>query len=89
MVVKGVARRVVVVKSPDPKVFDEAIFIVRDESGRSPGVTTAELLREAQAVAENFVRGERRTRFRPLPWWAFSLMGAGGMGLAWAATLLF
>ena len=28
--VKGIARRVVVVKSPDPKVFDEAIFLVRE-----------------------------------------------------------
>ena len=29
--VKGISRRVVVVKSPDPEIFDEAIFIVRDE----------------------------------------------------------
>ena len=30
-VVKGVAKRVIVVKSPDPKVFEEAIFIVRED----------------------------------------------------------
>ena len=30
-VVKGVAKRVIVVKSPDPNVFEEAIFIVREE----------------------------------------------------------
>ena len=29
--IKGISRRVVVVKSPDPEIFDEAIFIVRDE----------------------------------------------------------
>ena len=29
--VKGVSRRVVVVKSPDPKLFEQAIFIVREE----------------------------------------------------------
>lgn len=86
--VKGVARRVVLVKSPDPKYFDEAIFIVREETGRGPGVTTAQLLREAQTAAERFARCERKNPFRSLPWWAFSLMGAGGVGLAWAATLL-
>ncbi len=86
--VKGVARRVVLVKSPDPKVFDEAIFIVREETGRGPGVTTSQLLREAQEVAESFVRCERKSPFRALPWWAYSLMGAGGMGIAWIVTLL-
>lgn len=86
--VKGVARRVVLVKSPDPKVFDEAIFIVREETGRGPGVTTSQLLREAQEVAESFVRCERKSSFRALPWWVYSLMGAGGMGIAWIVTLL-
>ncbi len=87
--VKGVARRVVVVKSPDPKVFDEAIFIVREETGRGPGVTTAQLLREAKSVAADFTREHRTRRFPALPWWAFSLFGAGGVGIAWIITLLF
>ncbi len=86
--VKGIARRVVVVKSPDPKVFDEAIFLVREETGRGPGVTTERLLKEAQAVAENFARSQRERRLPRLPWWAFSLMGAGGVGAAWLLTLL-
>ena len=30
-VVKGTAKRVIVVKSPDKKVFEEAIFIVRED----------------------------------------------------------
>ena len=36
--VKGVARRVVVVKSPDPKQFEQAIFLLREEalSGEAP-----------------------------------------------------
>ena len=87
--VKGIARRVVVVKSPDPKVFDEAIFIVREETGRGPGVTTQQLLREAQSVAESFARSQSGSRFPTLPWWAFSLMGAGGMGAVWALTAVF
>lgn len=30
-VVKGVARRAVIVRSPDPRMFEEAIFIVRED----------------------------------------------------------
>ena len=30
-VVKGTSKRIVVVKSPDPKVFEEAIFIVKED----------------------------------------------------------
>ena len=29
--IKGVSRRVVVVKSPDPRIFEQAIFIVRED----------------------------------------------------------
>ena len=31
--VKGVARRVVIVSDPDPTVFEEAIFVVREDFG--------------------------------------------------------
>lgn len=85
--VKGIARRVVMIKSPDPKIFDEAIFIVRDETARRPGVTTEELMREAQDVAERFVRQRRGAR-PSLPWWVWSAFGAGGMGLTWLLSAL-
>ena len=29
--VKGISRRVIVVESPDPRVFDQAIFILRND----------------------------------------------------------
>ena len=29
--VKGVSKRVIVIKSPDRRIFDEAIFIVRED----------------------------------------------------------
>ena len=31
LVVKGVSKRVIVVKSPDPKIFEQAIFIIRED----------------------------------------------------------
>ena len=30
--VKGISRQVIVVHSPDPKVFEQAIFIVREDA---------------------------------------------------------
>ena len=36
---KGVARRVVIVRSPPESVFEQAIFIVREDVARSGGVS--------------------------------------------------
>ena len=74
--VKGTSKRVVVVKSPDPKVFEEAIFIVKEDFlGRSG---RADALKEAQQVANEYIRGaisgpNRRFRIPPLVW---ALIGA-------------
>ena len=50
-VAKGVDKRVTVVKSPDPKVFEEAIFIVREDYMKTAGVTRSQLLSEAKQAA--------------------------------------
>ena len=54
ILVKGVTRRVIVVRSPDPRFFEEAIFIVRE--GPGDGVSYEELLKEAQNVANCYVK---------------------------------
>ena len=71
-VVKGTSKRIVVVKSPDPNVFEEAIFIVREDFlGRAH---RPDALKEAQKVADAYIRGAvaapRRllTRFAPVLW---------------------
>jgi hypothetical protein len=53
--VKGVSRQVIVVKSPDPRLFEQAIFIVRDAPSGS-GVTAEQVLEEARRVANGYVR---------------------------------
>ena len=84
--VQGVTRRVIVIKSPDPRLFEEAIFIVSGESG--PGVTQDELLEQAQQVASSYIRQNLgRRRHRRLPPLVFLLLGALAVGAAWAATL--
>ena len=82
--VKGTAHRVVVVKSPDKRVFDEAIFILRDDALRGGGVTAEDILGEACRVAGEYLgsRAGRRLR-RWIPFLAVGpAMGALGWGLA-------
>ena len=59
--VKGVTRRVIVVKSPDPRYFDEAIFIVKEDVSLS-GVDQAQVLEEAQATAGKYVKQQAYRR---------------------------
>ena len=73
--------------SPEPELFDQAIFILREGAG-GPG--SRELLREAQRIAAEYLRsGEEREREKriplsgPLPW---LLLGAGAVGLLWLIT---
>ena len=54
-VVKGTSKRVVVVKSPDPKFFEQAIFILREDLRSGSGSST-QVLKEAQRVADDYVR---------------------------------
>ena len=44
--VKGITRQVILVKSPDPKLFEEAIFIVKEEALAREGVSADQVIRE-------------------------------------------
>lgn len=80
--VKGVSRQVIMVHSPDPKLFDQAIFILKDEAVRT-GITEEALLKEARQVI-----GLRADKKRKLwlygPVWACG--GALITGLLWLLT---
>lgn len=45
--VKGISRRVIVVDSPDPQIFEQAIFILRTDGG---GVSSQQLVDQAVRV---------------------------------------
>ncbi len=83
--VKGLTRRVVIVDTPDPALFEQAIFIVRD--GAFGGMTPEKVIAQAREVAQSYGEGKGRSRrpWRALCWTA---LGAGGMGLAWLLTAL-
>ena len=50
--VKGITRQVILVKSPDPKLFEEAIFIVKEEALAREGVSADQVLRQARQAAD-------------------------------------
>ena len=79
--VKGTSRQVIVGNGTEEKLFDQAIFILRD-SAVGEGVSDEALLREAKGCLE--VPGRRRAKWlHNGPVW-----GAVGAGLAWLLTIL-
>lgn len=84
--VKGVARRVIVVKTPDRRLFEQAIFIVKEDAFSKEGVTAEQVLAEAQRVADGYVRrnsklGKRLLRIPPP---AYAVAGAIAATAVWA-----
>lgn len=90
--VKGLSKRVVVVKSPDPKIFEEAIFIVREDYfSNTEGVSSEELIKEAQRVANYYARNQvsqDSNVLSKLPAPLLAAAGAAVTGIAWLAMRL-
>lgn len=79
--VKGISRQVIVVHSPDPQLFEQAIFILKDNAQIQQGVSDEALLKEAKALIRH-QNADRQGRFLNTgPFWACG--GAGIMGLLW------
>lgn len=84
--VKGMTRRVVVVKSPNKKLFEEAVFFLSDDADR--GVSSDQIVAEAQAIANDFTRGSFSARsFAWLRTALWAVLGALSASLVWAVVL--
>ena len=80
--VKGISRQVIVVHSPEPKLFEQAIFILNDEAVKK-GITEDALLKEAKKL----MAAPEKNRY----FWRGALWGLfGGLltGAAWLLTVL-
>ena len=88
--VKGISKRVVVVKSPDQDVFEEAIFIVREDYFRREGITSDDLVKQARRVVEEYTRELSKPQkfFSRIPAPAMAAVGAAATGVAWLAMRL-
>ena len=82
--VKGISKQVIMVHSPDPKLFEQAIFILKDEAVEK-GITEEALLKEAQSLIRSGQGKKRKLRYYG-PVWACG--GAVVTGLFWMLTLL-
>lgn len=82
--VKGISKQVIVVHSPDPKLFEQAIFILKEGAVGQDGITDEALLKEAGQA----MRNQRRHGFAMAgPVWACG--GALVTGLAWLISVLW
>lgn len=81
--VKGISKQVIVVQNPDQKLFEQAIFILKDEAV-TEGITEEALLKEAKASIR---QPEKKRRLRYYgPAWACG--GALATGMVWLLTVL-
>jgi len=87
-VIKGISRRVIVVKSPDRRFFEEAIFIVREGAIGSPGVTAEQVVEEARRVADGFVKKNHAPWYKKIPAPGYVAMGALLSTVLWSVALL-
>ena len=78
--IKGISKQVLVVEGADPKLFEQAIFILRDNV---PEVTEAALLKEAQRLMHTGVPKRRLWHYGAF----WSCLGALSMGLIWMVTI--
>ena len=77
--VKGISRQVIVVHSPDPKLFDQAIFILKDDVR---DVTDDILLKEAKRI----INLPKRKTHLPGPIWACG--GAAVTAVIWLFSII-
>lgn len=81
--VKGTSRRVIVVDSPDPKLFEQAIFIVKNDAFSREGVTSQQVLGEACRIAQGYAARQSGPppRWKRIPLWAWLAAGAAAAAL--------
>ncbi|HHX72406.1 MAG TPA: hypothetical protein GX701_05700 [Clostridiales bacterium] len=59
--IRGAARHVIVVKNPDKRYFEQAIFIVKTSAFTKYGKSEEEIMKAARAAANDFLRQQKKT----------------------------
>lgn len=94
--IRGAEKRMIVVRTRDSRLFEEAYFVVRPEAERA-GREDSDMLREANRILESSMAGGRseslpfsETAFpskgllRGLVWFFLGVLSGGGtVGLLW------
>ncbi|PWL91783.1 MAG: translation initiation factor 2 [Clostridiales bacterium] len=88
--VKGISRRVIVVRSPDPRFFEQAIFLMKEDAFHNANVSADQVVAEARQAAAGYLRrnaGGRKAR-RKLSGAVWFLLGSGVIAAVWGLTWL-
>ena len=85
--VKGISRQVIVVHAPEPKLFEQALFILKDDAV-GEGITDEALLKEAQQAIRGY---DKQSKKRHLYLYGAVWASGGALltGLVWLLTVLF
>lgn len=83
--VKGVSKQVIVVHAPDEKLFEQAIFILKESVTGTHGITDEALLREAKKILGHKDIQKRSFALYGMLW---ACGGALLTGIVWLLTLL-
>lgn len=75
--VKGVSKKIVLVSSPDKKLFEQAIFIVSDTINDEKDV-----LDKAMKVAEGYLKKQKNINYK-LRYFVSAMVGFFSMGIIW------
>ncbi len=86
--IKGISRRVIVVRSPDRRFFEEAIFIVREGALSGAGITAEQVVEEARRVADGFVKKHQRRWYQNIPAPGYMALGALIATVLWSVGLM-
>ena len=85
--VKGISRQVIVVQGAEPKLFEQAIFILK-ENAVGEGITDDALLKEAQEAIRGYDKPAKKRHI-----YLYGAVWAGGgallTGLLWLLTVMF
>ena len=84
--VKGISRQVIVVHSPDPKLFEQAIFILKEDAVGQDGITDEALLKEAKRL----INASKHPKKHQLSAYGivWAITGAVCTGIIWLITAL-
>ena len=82
--VKGISKQVIVVHSPEEKLFEQAIFILKEDAVGREGVTDDMLLKEANRLMRSGRGNPKGRSFGFGPVWAIG--GAALTALVWLIT---
>ncbi len=84
--VKGISRQVIVLNTPDPKLFEQAIFILKEDALSGGGVTEDMLMKEARRLISH-----QNTNKRNMPVLLGALCACAGAlvtALVWGLCIL-